>query len=317
VLFRSLQKYLPADLETAYSVLDELATIYTGPCIYCLPDFVEVFGQDPENWHLSIAALGRYTQYASSELAIRPFIIQQPELVMAQMYAWSQHQSEHLRRLASEGCRPQLPWGPALEIFKLDPTPILPILEQLKTDPSPTVRRSVANNLNDISKTHPELVISLAKQWYGHHNDTDALLKHACRTLLKRGNREVLALFGLDDSSSVDVSGFAIGDTTVAIGSDLNFSFSIIAQQPTKVRLEYGIDFCKANGKTSRKIFQISEVSLAANSPRDYNKKHSFADLSTRKHYPGTHSIVLIVNGLEQQKLDFQVSSPVNSLTMM
>ena len=88
-----------------------------------------------------------------------------------------------------------MPWGQALVSFKKDPSPVLPILEQLKTDPSPYVRKSVANNLNDTSKTHPDLVTKLAQDWYGRHEHTDWIVKHGCRTLLKKGNRDVLAIF--------------------------------------------------------------------------------------------------------------------------
>ena len=304
----NLGKFLPADYGKALGVIDKVATKYDGFCKYCFPDFVEVFGQDEINWDISINALERYTKYASAELAVRPFIVKNEERMMARMLAWAKHESEYVRRLASEGCRPALPWGIALNGFKKDPAPILPILEQLKTDPSPDVRRSVANNLNDISKTRPDVAIKLAKDWYGKNEYTDWIVKHGCRTLLKKGNREALAIFDYDDISSVEVEEFALEPAAISLGEEITFSFSVHANEATKARLEYGIDFVKANGKRNRKIFQISEVSLRKNEKKSYSKTHSFADLSTRKHYPGTHSIVLVVNGAERRKLDFEVS---------
>ena len=311
----NLGKYLPKDYGAAIGIIDSVTTSYDGFCKYCFPDFVEVYGQDEANWGISINALERYTHYASSEFAVRPFIIKHEKRMMAQMYVWSKHENEHVRRLASEGCRPALPWGQALTAYKQDPTPILPILEQLKTDPSPYVRNSVANNLNDISKTHPDLVAALAKDWYGKNEYTDWIVKHGCRTLLKQGNRNVLAIFGLDDDVSIDVDGFTLAPPSISIGEDIVFSFSICAQQATKakqatkVRLEYAIDYVKASGKRSRKIFQISEISLKPNEKKTYTKTHSFADVSVRKHYPGTHSIMLIVNGVDRATLDFEVAS--------
>ena len=305
----NLGRYLPADYGTAIGIIDEVIVNYDGPGRFCFPDFVEVYGQDEANWELSINALERYTPYASSELAVRPFIIKHEERMMAQMYAWSKHENEHVRRLASEGCRPQLPWGQALTTYKKDPTPILPILEQLKTDPSPYVRNSVANNLNDISKTHPDLIVKLAKDWYGENEYTNWIVKHGCRTLLKKGNRDVLAIFGYHDVSSINIDSFALETTSISLGDDITFSFSIQAREPTKVRLEYGIDYVKSNGKRNRKIFQISEISLKKNEKKSYVKNHSFADLSTRKHYPGTHSITLIINGVERGKLDFELNA--------
>ena len=303
----NLGKYLPKDYGNALGVIDKVVLCYNGFGMFCFPDFVEVFGQDEENWDLSIAALARYTQYSSSELAVRPFIIKHEDRMMAQMTEWSKSESEHIRRLSSEGCRPALPWGVALNSFKKDPSPVLPILEQLKTDPSETVRKSVANNLNDISKTHPDLVAHLAQDWYGKDKHTDWIVKHACRTLLKKGNRDVLAIFGYDNADAVTVDNFMLEKSVVSIGDDLTFSFSISVKDATKVRLEYGIDYVKSSGKRSRKIFQISESSLKANTKKDYAKTHSFADVSVRKHYPGTHSVTLIVNGTERGTLDFEI----------
>ena len=304
----NLGKYLPADYSEAICIIDKVIVQHSSLVIFCIPDFIEVFGQDEKNWDISISAMERYTQYASAEFTVRPFIINHEERMMAQMYVWSKHENEHVRRLSSEGCRPQLPWGQSLPKFKNDPSPILPILEQLKTDPSLFVRRSVANNLNDISKTHPDLFIKLVKGWYGKNEDTDWIIKHACRTLLKKGNRDVLAIFGYDDVGSIDVNGFNLDKSAVPIGGEITFFFTITVKEATKVRLEYGIDFVKSNGKRNRKIFQISEIAFKAKQKKHYTKKHSFEDLSTRKHYPGIHSITLIVNGTERGCLDFELT---------
>ncbi|MCD8743947.1 DNA alkylation repair protein [Clostridioides difficile] len=301
----SLGMYLPEDYKEALSILEKSVTGFYFAFFF--PDFVEVYGQDDINWDLSISALERNTEYWSSEFAVRAFIIKDEDRMMAQMRKWSKHKSEHVRRLASEGCRPQLPWGQAISKFKKDPTPVLPILEQLKTDTSTYVQKSVANNLNDISKTHPDLVISIAKDWYGKNKSTNWIVKHGCRTLLKKGNRDVLALFGYDDTTSINLQDFTLETTSISIGEDLTFSFNILAKKATKTRLEYGIDYIKSNGKRNRKIFKISEVSLKENEKKSYMKKHSFADVSVRKHYPGIHSIAIIINGIEKDKLDFEL----------
>ena len=305
----NLQKYLPENYSEALGIIDKVIKSYgswlEGFGIY-FPTFVEIYGQDEKNWDLSMAALERYTCYASAEFAVRPFIINHEERMMAQMFEWSKHENEHVRRLASEGCRPALPWGQALVKFKQDPSPILPILEQLKEDPSQYVRKSVANNLNDISKTHPDLVAKLAKEWHGKSENLDWIVKHACRTLLKKGHRDVLEIFGFNDVA-IGVKDFELNKTSASIGAEIAFFFTISTKEATKVRLEYGIDFVKANGSRNRKIFQISEVTLKANQTKTYEKPHSFADLSTRKHYVGTHSITLIVNGEERGTLDFEL----------
>ncbi len=307
----NLGRYLPNDYEQALAILDQVVAGYPAGfndnALIYFPDFVEVYGQDERYWNLSIVALEKYTQYSTAEFAVRPFIINHEERMMAQMSVWAGNDNEYVRRLASEGCRPALPWGPALTRFKRDPSLVLGILNQLKADPSLYVRKSVANNLNDISKTHPDLVVETAMDWYGKNEYTDWILKHGCRTLLKKGNKAVLDLFGVADASCVEVYDFALGAASISIGENMIFSFKIRAKKASKVRMEYSIHYVKANGGQNRKIFQISDTSFMENQEKTYIKTHSFADLSSRKHYPGIHSITLIVNGTEQGKLDFEV----------
>lgn len=301
-----LGKHLPPVYQESLAILDKVVANYPNDFFgIFFPDFIELYGQDDTNWNLTINALERYTAYSSSEFAVRPFIIKHEKRMMEQMYIWSKHENEHVRRLASEGCRPALPWAQALPKYKKDPTPILPILEQLKADPSEYVRRSVANNLNDISKTHPDLVAKLAKDWYGKNEYTNWIVKHGCRTLLKKGNCEVLAILGYNDVTSINVDDFSLGVKSISFGENITFSFSLSTNEATKVRLEYGVDYVKANGKRNRKVFQISEFSLKENRRKSYAKKHSFAELHTRKLYSGIHSITLIVNGVERGTLDF------------
>lgn len=307
----NLGKHLPADYEQAIGIIDRViakfAADFNDSAQMYFPDFVEVYGQEQCNWDLSIAAIERYTPHSTAEFAVRPFIINNQQRMMVQMAVWAKHENAHVRRLASEGCRPALPWGQALESFKKDPMPVINILESLKNDSSLYVRKSVANNLNDISKTHPELVAEIAKAWYGKSKNTDWIIKHACRTLLKAGNKDVLGIFGFVDDDCVSVGKFGLGTAAVSIGEALDFSFTVSAKDTAKVRLEYAVGYVKSNGKRSRKIFQISEIQLKANQEKHYTKTHSFANLNTRKHYPGIHSITLIVNGAERGTHDFEV----------
>ncbi|CAK7031395.1 MAG: putative protein YhaZ [Desulfovibrio sp.] len=307
----NMGRHLLRDYEQALGILDTVIAGYpagfTDFTLLCFPDFIEVHGQDTCHWDVSMAALERYTAYSTAEFAVRPFIIKHEARMMAQMAAWARHDNEHVRRLASEGCRPALPWGQALARFKKDPLPVLAILEQLKSDPSLYVRKSVANNLNDISKTHPDLVTKTVRDWHGKNAHTDWIVKHACRTLLKKGNKDVLGIFGFADADCLHIDGFALGAASVSIGEAITFSFTIEAKKDARVRLEYGIDYMKANGRRNRKIFQISEISLPKNGKKSYTKNHSFAEVSTRKHYAGTHSVTLLVNGEERGTLDFEV----------
>ena len=294
----ALGKTLPADYSQAVTILRQTAADYPagsdGLMLMCLPDYVELFGQAEADWEASMAALEQITSLASAEFAVRAFILRDEKRMMAQMAVWAEHKSEHVRRLASEGCRPQLPWGQALASFKQDPAPVLRILELLKADPSPYVQKSVANNLNDISKTHPELVLETARRWQGQNPVTDWILKHGCRTLLKKGNPEALALFGVAENDHVKTTEFMVMTPVVRIGEELVFSFAVAAENEAQVRLEYAVDYVKAKGKRSRKNYKISELTLKAGEKRTYVRKQRFADTSVRKHYPGRHAVTLI-----------------------
>jgi 3-methyladenine DNA glycosylase AlkC len=270
------------------------------------PDYVEVYGL--EFWNESIEALEYFTQFSTSEFAVRPFVMKNQSLMIKQFLKWSKHQNEHVRRLASEGSRPRLPWGIALSSLKKDPSPIFPILENLKEDPSLYVRKSVANNLNDISKDHPELVLEIAQKWYGDNNDTNWIIKRGIRTLMKKGDQQALKLFGFGTNPKLIVEELAVTDN-LTIGDTLSFSFQFISldEKLTKIRVEYALDFVKANGKHSTKVFKIAENVINPGEKRVYTKKHSFKDLTTRKHYPGKHKISIVVNGEIKASEDFMV----------
>jgi 3-methyladenine DNA glycosylase AlkC len=210
-------------------------------------------------------------------------------------------EDEKVRRFASEGCRPRLPWAMALPDFKKDPSPILPILEKLKDDDAEFVQKSVANNLNDISKDHPDLVLDICEGWKGSSKGADWIVKRACRTMLKAGNKRAMLLFGFGDPKSLHIENFKLAKKTAKIGDKVEFSFelNVKTRKKSKVRLEYVVHFAKAGGKTSKKVFQLIEKTHAPGK-HELKRNHSFADMSTRKHYPGKHRISIIVNGVEK-----------------
>ena len=301
-----LYETLPDEYQKALDILKNIAPLVKGFEAMVLPDYVEVYGQ--ENWNLSLPALGYFTQYSSSEFAIRPFLAKDPEKVMAYMNKWAESKNKKVRRFASEGCRPRLPWAIGLPGFKKDPGLIIPILEKLKNDESESVRRSVANNLNDISKDHPDLVLEICERWYGISEKTDWIVKHACRGLLKAGNKRALLLFGYGDPSQLNVENLRLENKTVIIGKNIHYSFQLInrGKKRQKVRLEYGVDFVKSSGKLSRKIFKITENRYNSGT-HSFNRKHSFVDMSTRKHFEGEHQITILVNGEGKASTSFDV----------
>lgn len=319
-----LKKFLPTDYKDAIAKILELLdhvekkqphigviddTKFTLTLEYgaILDSYIEQYGLD--DYENSVKAIERITQFTSCEFVTHPFIVRYPDKMMKQMLIWSKHKHWGVRRLASEGCRPRLPWAMALPDLKKDPTSIIPILENLKNDPAKSVRLSVANNLNDIAKDNPEIVIELAKKWQGESEEVDWIIKHGCRTLLKQGNSEVMELFGLGDVKNISIEDFQISTNQVKIGDSLEFCFNLLNNndEKVKIRLEYGIYYQKANGTLTKKVCKISEKKYPANSTIRITRKHSFKVVTTRKLHPGLHQVAVIINGNEFEKYDFEL----------
>lgn len=298
-------KCVPADYEETLEILFSIDEECNGFPYLFFPEFIAIYGQGEEHWALSMKGLERFTQQSSAEFAVRPFLMKNTERMMQQMEEWAKHPNEHVRRLASEGCRPRLPWGEALTVFKRDPGLVLRVLELLKADPSLYVRKSVANNLNDIGKDHPAVVIEITRQWKGVQVDTDWILRKGCRTLISKSHPEAMALFGYGEtmgaiSLTTDAS-LLVGPPMISIGEscELGYELGIREGSPVHIRIEYGIDFVKLRGRTSRKKFLLSDKTVPGGARLSGARTHRWLDLTTRRHYPGEHRIVLLVNGQE------------------
>jgi len=296
-----LHETLPPDFPVALDILKKVAPSLRGFYPVVCSDYVERYGL--EHWELSMPALAFFTRFGSSEFAVRPFIAHDPARAMVVLASWADDPNHHVRRLASEGCRPSLPWGMDLPMFQQDPTPILPILEKLKDDESEYVRKSVANNLNAISKDHPDLALDIAERWYGRSPRTDWIVRHALRTLLKGGNTRALLLLGVAEQGRVRVENLTPEQATLPIGEELRYQFTlhVDGQTPCQVRLELAVDYVKSRGRLSRKVFAIRADRFAPGS-HVISRKLSFADRSTRRHYPGRHYLTVVVNGVEMAK---------------
>ncbi|MBV1908222.1 MAG: DNA alkylation repair protein [Kangiellaceae bacterium] len=299
--------YLPDNYPKAVAIVTDIASHFSGLEHMCFPDFVEQYGL--EDFEVSMKALEKMTPDSTAEFAIRPFIIRFPDKTMEQMYQWANSPNEHVRRLATEGCRPRLPWAIALPEFKKNPSAVMPIIEQLIEDKILYVRRSVANNLNDISKDNPKLVVEFAQNNFGRSKNIDWVIKHACRGLLKQGDTQVLSLFGYKRADHVEIREFK-ADKKVGKGQQLDFEFSLASKENSlgKLRLEFVIDFMKANGKLAGKIFKIGEGEYLEKE-RKITKQFSFKPISTRKYYLGGHQISLVINGEKRQTLNFELVS--------
>jgi len=272
--------------------------------------YVGLRGHD--HFDLSMRLLKEFTKRFSSEFGIRFFLLAAPEKTLTVLKQWAKDDDRHVRRLVSEGTRPRLPWAMQLPEFIKDPAPVLELLDILKDDKEAYVRRSVANNLNDIAKDHPDMVTDIAKKWMQNAGkDRQKLIRHACRTLIKQGNKKTLRVFGYENPDIQPVN-IEVQTPEVMFATALQFSISITStskhEQP--LMIDYIIHHRKANGKTSPKVFKWRTKTLAANETLIFSKKHSIKKITTRVYYPGLHHVEVVVNGVSVGITDFQLFMP-------
>lgn len=317
---KSLYNFLPQNYEESVSILinslplklkvDSLDKLdlasQNGFIIISLTSYISKYGMN--NFNTSMKALKEMTKCFSSEGSIRYFIDKYPDQCNKLFDKWVLDNSPHVRRLVCEGLRPRLPMAISLQKYKKDPTAILKYLEILKDDPHLFIRRSVANNLNDISKDNPKVVTDLLKKW---NNDKSAhrqwLIKHALRTLEKKGDPLALEILGFQPSPDILISSFKVKKKTIVVGENLEFSFRIESSNSQALLIDYIIYYMKSNGKQIPKVFKLKKLKSCINLDEKIIKSHSFKIINTRNYYSGTHYIALQINGEIYEKIKFNL----------
>ncbi|NOZ52582.1 MAG: DNA alkylation repair protein [Gammaproteobacteria bacterium] len=318
-------KYLPADFEKTGEIMlaslgpplgDDIsagtvdAKGISGWAVTPLTHYVGLRGH--KHFNLSMTLLKEMTKCASSEFAIRFFLLASPEKTLSVLKTWATDSNQHVRRLVSEGSRPRLPWAMRLPTYIKDPSPIIELLEQLKDDDKEYVRRSVANNLNDIAKDHPDVVAEIAAQWIRNATkERKKLIRHACRTLLKNGHKKTLTIFGFKPPKIKQIN-LDVLTPNVVFGGYLQFTLLICSDSRVDqaLMIDYIIHHQKANGKTSPKVFKWRATTLAAKEMQTSTKKHAIKKITTRVYYPGVHTVEIMINGVSMATADFQLSMP-------
>lgn len=305
-----LNEHLPDDFIKATAIVNKVAPRAGMFENWALTEWVAKFGL--EHFKTAIDTLEFLTKHGTAEFAVRPFIKKYPDEMLKVLIRWANDPNEHVRRLAAEGSRPRGVWIGHLVAFIENPQPVIQILNNLKTDSSKYVRIAVANNLNDISKDHPELVIDIARQWKQLNNpDTDWIVKHGCRTLIKQGVADVFPLFGFTTKPKVLIKNLNLSASKLSIGDTLAFSFNLTSQAKTtqKLAIDYRLHYVKNNGKTIPKMFKLREMTIASGQTVHISAKRSLANMSTRKHYAGEHRIELVINGRTVGKIIFELTN--------
>jgi len=316
---RALHRHLPQDYAAALRILlgsldqphGRVPGLSLASFLY-LPHtvFVAEFGLD--HFEPSMQAQHVLTQYFTAEFSIRPFLQRHPEATLARLAEWTRDPSEHVRRLVSEGTRPRLPWASRLPAFQRDPAPVLALLDRLKDDEALYVRRSVANNLNDIGKDHPDLLAQTAQSWLRDATpERRWTVQHALRSALKRGEPGALAALGFGASAEVRIGASSVTPQRAVIGGALNIAFDVTntTARPQRVLVDFAVHYVKANGQSRAKVFKLKTLDLAPHETQRVGKRISLAEMTTRKHYPGLHRVEAVLNGRSEALGSFTLAA--------
>jgi 3-methyladenine DNA glycosylase AlkC len=316
---RALAKHLPPSYPEAVAVLlaslgpehasDELIGVGMAPFFY-LPHTIFVAEHGLEHFETSMRAQYELTKRFSAEASIRPFIARDPERTVAQLRLWATDPNPHVRRLVSEGTRLRLPWAPRVAWLDAHPDRVLALVEMLKDDEASLVRRSVANNLNDLGKVHPERLFTTCAAWLdGASSRRRELVEHALRSAVKRGVPEALRLLGYGRKAAVEITDVRIRPRRVSIGGRVSIGFVLRnrSRSPQDLLVDMAVHFVKATGSTAPKVFKLKRVTVAASGRVEFSSSVSLAVHTTRKPRPGRHAVDVIVNGTVMPIGAFQV----------
>ena len=304
----SLQAVIPLDypqtLELLYALAPRLNSSFVS---LFLPHFVASYGLD--DFKRSMAALKYFTAFGSAEFAIRHFLRHDFQRTLAVLQAWSLDDNEHVRRLASEGSRPRLPWSFRLAEVQANPQLCAAILDNLKADTHLYVRKSVANHLNDITKDHPEWVLSLIEGWNLDNPHTAWIARHALRSLIKQGNTRALTIMGAGARPEVKIHHLKVTPAVINLGERITLSFTLesTAATPQKLVVDYAIDYVKSAGHSAAKVFKLKAFTLGVGEHHNIRREQLIRELTTRKHYPGKHVVHVLINGEPLGSAEFEL----------
>ncbi len=305
-----LESFLPEDFSLAAMAIEEAIPAPLDPdktdddfgdFIFApLGEYIVRNGMGAANLSTSLPLLRELTKRFSVEFSIRHFLNTWPEETLAAMREWAHDENYHVRRLVSEGTRPTLPWGKKVGLGTDD---TLPFLDILHADQTRFVTRSVANHMNDISKKQPDLVVEILTKWrdLGRQDaaEMDWMIRHATRTLVKKGHAGALAMLGFHDSPEIEVSEIVLSPADHLVIGDVGaFSFEITAKRDENLMVDYVIDFVKKNGSSAPKVFKLKKLEMKKGQTVRVEKKHRFLKgATTFTHYAGEHRFNLQING--------------------
>jgi 3-methyladenine DNA glycosylase AlkC len=316
-IMQAMHRALPQDFERAAAILlRSLGPEFEGAerqdmgVFLYMPHTMYVAEHGLGHFETSMRAQYELTKRFTAEFSIRPFLERYPRETLERLQQWAGDPNVHVRRLVSEGTRPRLPWASRLRAFQEDPRPVLALLELLKDDPELYVRRSVANNLNDIGKDHPDVLVDTCERWSkGASPERLWIIRHALRSAVKRGDTRALSVLGFRGGSELEVTA-SFRPKRVRLGDSVGVTLSVTNRARTRQQavVDFAVHFIKANGSARPKVFKGGKIDLPAGASCTFEKTISFAPMTTRKHYAGTHRVEALVNGQAKDLGSFTVT---------
>ena len=295
----ALKEVLPAQFAKVCELLCALAPrLNSGFVTMALADCVTLYPEG--DFDLAATTLKTLTAHGSSEFAIRHLLARDLKRMIKIMEHWSSDKNEHVRRLASEGSRPRLPWAQKIPALLQVPPPTAKILKNLLADSSLYVRKSVANHLNDITKSDPDWVLDLIESCSLETAETMWIAKHALRGLIKKGNKRALAVIGATGEAEVTLAELHISPKTIQLGSAFKLSFKLASTsaKPQKLVIDYAIHYVKKSGAKAPKVFKLKTFDLQPHETVSMSRSQMIDDFTTRVHYAGKHEIDILANGV-------------------
>jgi len=305
----SLAAHLPASYPAAVEVLlrslgpehatDELLGVGMAPFFY-LPHVIFVAERGLDHFDLSMRAQHELTRRFSAESSMRAYLARDPERTFRFLRRWASEPNAHVRRLVSECTRLRLPWARRVAWLDENPERVLELLEVLKDDPAPLVRRSVANNLNDLGKVRMDLLARTCARWLeGASDGRRKLVEHALRSAVKRGEPEALRLLGYGQEASVVLEDVRFQPARVRIGGRVSVGFALRSRsrRSQELLVDLSVRFVKANGRASPKVFKLRRLVIPPGGRAEFRTSVSLAVHTTRRPRPGVHAVDVVVNG--------------------
>jgi 3-methyladenine DNA glycosylase AlkC len=298
----TLHRALPAPLDPSRSDDD------FGEFIWVVPgEYVAKYGCHQDHLETSLNFLREATKRFSAEGAIRPFLKRFPAETMAFVRLCAVDDNYHVRRLASEGTRPFLPWAARVQLPIDD---VIAVLDQLHDDPTRYVTRSVANSLNDVSKIEPGRATETLQRWrrQGRQSvaELDWMARRALRSLLRSDHAHALEILGYSSRPKFRISNLETS-AKVRVGEAFAWRCVLTSLVRQKLRVTLRIHFLKDNGAHSAKDFLVKVIKLGKGERLEIDKRLPLKPATTRTLYPGVHFAELAVNGMMGEKRPFEL----------